>query len=155
MITIAFKLIVGWLGLNFYVVYSQTRSIGHLIASLGILVFLSSDLFSYDSNLLNTSLFTAKILFWSGIAVIGTFGRSLEQRRLKESSLMDVIFAKVPPKLRNTTNGDRFLVIAGIIGSLALAAVFYLGGDFGTTAVLVIMAAIFFGYSLTIRRPQS
>jgi hypothetical protein len=154
---IFFKLMAGWVCLNFFLVYVQTKSTGHLIASAGAFLVLSANLF-LDDVVGMIMLIGGKYLFWTGVAVIGSFGRRLEQERLRSSSWFQILVGRVPVGLQPPSSKDsaeRRQVIQGIIIAVLFGVIFYFGDEIGASIIFGIIAIVFGMYFLSrVRGPS-
>lgn len=139
-------IILVWLCLTSGNVYTQTKSYGHLIASLGAALVLSSLLLRANEHLARVIGFTGEAIFMVGLAVVWTFGGALEKERLKTSSWKEIFLGQVPEHLQIQKVSEKSQVIGGLLISLLFAVVFYLAGERQTALVFLIGVIVFAAY---------
>ena len=141
-----FKMVAAWIGLNFYSVYIQTRSYGHLLVSLGVVFTFLVNLFLDSEVVGRTLLILGRILFWGGFAAVATFGGSLERERLRRSSWKEILLGRVPDQLRTQRVGEKQQVIQGMLISLLFAGIFYLAGRQHEALSFLVIGIVYTAY---------
>jgi hypothetical protein len=145
-------IVLVWLCLTSGSVYTQTKSCGHLLASLGAALVLLSLLFKANPYLARVTGFAGEAIFMVGLAVIWTFGRVLETERLRTSSWKEILLGNVPEHLQVEKVSEKSQLIGVILISLLFAVAFYLAGDHETAFVFLIGVIVFVAY-LTFGKP--
>ena len=146
-----FKLAVAWISITYYSIYLQTNFYGYLVISLAALGILSSYILLPQQPQLATIISQASIVvFWIGIAIVGTFGRKLERERIRSSSWSQILRGIVPEGLRKNelSKRNRLGLIHGILLCSLFVVIFYAAGDLvhalALIAVIVVCILYFF-----------
>lgn len=143
---IIFIIGVAWFMLMYLSVFAQTKSYGHLITSLGAALTLSSSLFSNSQDIAQLISSLGKILFFGGLAIVGTFGRRLEMERLRASTWNEILRGIVPKHLQSNKLSETNQVILGAFLSLLFGLITYLSGHREAAMIFVIIATVFVLY---------
>jgi hypothetical protein len=150
-----FKLAVAWICMTYYSVYLQTNFYGYLVIALGALGNLSAYIFFPQhpqlAKIISQSSF---VVFWVGIAVVGTFGRKLERERIRSSSWSQIIRGIVPEGLRKNdlSKRKRLGLVHGLLLCSLFVVIFYAAGDSVHALALIAVIVVYILYFFSQRR---
>jgi len=140
-----------WVCLMAMAVFTQTRSYGYLMISLGAALTLSTFSLMDSRHVAELALIAGRVLFWGGLAVTATFGSKLEKERLRTSSWKEIFLGKVPGRLQTQKVSEEVLLVQSTIISLLFAVIFY-GADRKHEALSFLVIGVVFLVYLVWRR---
>jgi hypothetical protein len=148
-----FKLAVAWICITYYSVYLQTKFYGYLVIALAALAILSAYIFGPQQPQLSRIISQAGfVVFWVGIAIVGTFGRKLERERIRSSSWSQIIRGIVPEGLRRGELSEHRQLVHSLILFPLFIAIFYAAGDSLEALALIAVIVVYIIYFFSRRK---
>jgi hypothetical protein len=144
---ILFAVVIGWLFLNQYNLYTQTAAWHYFVACLG--AFLSLLFFAVrdSGDFAGILILLGPILVFAGLASAVSFGGKLEVERVQGSSWKDLLVGQVPAHLRKRALGERTSGILLASFSLFAALIVFLGGKLSFALSLTVIGVVYAIYS--------